>query len=70
MPIKLIILALSFSINVFAESPLEPLKLGTPRETMKSFITLMNKYKTGVSTHDTIGKDKINDAVRTLNLDH
>jgi MscS family membrane protein len=37
---------------IFSESPLTPLKLDSPRDTMKVFMESMNKYKKGVETQN------------------
>ncbi len=55
--------------GVFAsENPLIPVKLDSPRDTMKSFMSAMGDYKTGVEQGKTDKRDRIDDAIRCLNL--
>ncbi|NQZ02051.1 MAG: mechanosensitive ion channel family protein [Bdellovibrionales bacterium] len=54
----------------FARSPLEPLKTDHPRDTMRSYMEAMNDYRKGVKTGDEKLLARLNDAVRTLNLDN
>ncbi len=49
-------------------SPLQPLKLDNPRDTMKSFYSAMNDYRKGVKTGDAVLKERINDALRCMDL--
>ncbi len=49
-------------------NPLAPLKLDSPRDTMRSFMDAMNDFKTGVQTGDESKQKRIDDAVRCLNL--
>ena len=52
---------------IFA-SPLKPIKLESPRDTMKSFINAMNDYRKGVVEKNAALKSRIDDAVRCLDL--
>ncbi|GIX41135.1 MAG: hypothetical protein KatS3mg129_0868 [Leptospiraceae bacterium] len=48
---------------------LRPVKTDTPRDTMRSFIEAMNDYRKGIETNNEKLKLRINDAIRTLNLE-
>ncbi|MDB2426050.1 mechanosensitive ion channel family protein [bacterium] len=58
---------LLFSFNLSA-SPLEPVKLDSPRDTMRTFITSMISYKKGLKNNDEQLISKMDDAIRCLNL--
>ncbi len=66
--LSLIFLFTSFSSLKADTSPLAPVKLDHPRDTMMSFITAMNDYKKGMETDNQNLKNRIDDAVRCLNL--
>lgn len=57
-----------FTSAAFAESPLAPVKLDNPRDTMRTFMTNMNFYRKGVLESDPKAKKKIQVAMRTLDL--
>lgn len=50
-------------------SVLKPIKLESPKDTMKTFIEAMDEYREGIEESNEEKQDRINDAVRTLNLD-
>ena len=47
---------------------LEPIRTDSPRETMKSFMDAMNDYRKGVEAKDPDLQNRIQDAIRTLDL--
>jgi MscS family membrane protein len=49
--------------------PLVHVKTDNPRDTMLSFMTAMNDYRQGMLTQDNLLLGRIDEAVRTLNLD-
>jgi MscS family membrane protein len=51
------------------QNPLKPLKLDSPRDTMRSFMDAMNDYRAGVEKNDPLGKKRVHDAVRCFELD-
>ncbi|MFT5128461.1 MAG: MscS family membrane protein [Rhodothermales bacterium] len=51
------------------QNPLKPLKLDSPRDTMRSFMDAMNDYREGVEKNDPLGKKRVHDAVRCFELD-
>ena len=56
-------------VEVLAEeSPLMPIKLDTPRNTMKSYMSAMADYKHGVETNNKELRNRISDAIRCFNL--
>jgi MscS family membrane protein len=59
--------ALLFPSTVQA-SDLNVVKLDSPRDTMRTFMTAMNDYRRGVEINDNRLKSRIFDAVRCLNL--
>lgn len=61
---------LFFGIPVFAQSPLAPVKVDHPRDTMESFLSAMKDYKNGLVSSDEKLKSRIYDAARTFNLEH
>lgn len=65
----LVLFSISSASTVWAESPLKPVKTESPRGTMKSFLFAMRDYKKGMETGDEKLKLRIEDAIRTLNLD-
>ena len=77
MNIKIMKKQISLAIFVFCiygmfglENPLIPVKLDSPRDTIKSYMLAMNDYKAGVKTGQKDKRDRINDAIRCLNLDN
>lgn len=48
---------------------LKPVKTDSPRDTMRSFYDAMNDYRRGVETGNESLQSRIDDAVRTLNLE-
>lgn len=58
----------SFPNYLGAENPLTPLKLLTPRDSIKIFINSMNEYKSGLELKDETKIYAINKAVKCLNL--
>lgn len=62
MGVFLSLILLSF--NCLANSPLNPVKTDSPRDTMKTFMTAMQDYKQGVENDNPNLKRRINDAVR------
>ncbi|MCB0364604.1 MAG: mechanosensitive ion channel [Bdellovibrionaceae bacterium] len=61
--------AITFNIAAWGESsPLAPVKLDHPRDTMLSYMTAMEDYKQGLETNNDALKDRLNDAIRCLNL--
>lgn len=54
--------------TVYAQNPLTPLKLDSPRDTMKMFIGSMNEYKKGVEKNDENKMLQIENAIRCLDL--
>lgn len=59
---------LVLALACLADSPLAPLKLDHPRDTVHSFIQAMNDYKQGLDTGDKALQSRIDDAARTLDL--
>ena len=55
-------------VGVNAQNPLTPLKLDTPRETLKMFMNSMNEYKKGVDKNDEEKRLQIENATRCLDL--
>lgn len=55
-------------LAVNAQNPLTPLKLDTPRDTLKTFMNSMNDYKKGVEKNDEEKKLQIDNAMRCLDL--
>jgi hypothetical protein len=55
-------------LAVNAQNPLTPLKLDTPRDTLKMFMNSMNDYKKGVDKNDEEKKLQIDNAMRCLDL--
>ncbi len=53
-------------VGIFSETPLTPLKLDSPRDTMQIFMESMNKYKKGVETQNDDLIMEIEKAVRCL----
>ncbi|MEZ4871992.1 MAG: mechanosensitive ion channel [Bdellovibrionales bacterium] len=68
MKFSVLILFLSMLGVPALGSPLKPLKLDSPRDTMKSFYSAMNDYRVGVTTGNKALKNRIHDAVRCLDL--
>ena len=68
MKFYLYILIFIISSGVLAESPLSPIKLNTPRNTMKIFMESMNAYKEGMDKNNSEKKEKIQTAIKCLNL--
>lgn len=64
--VSIFILFLSFGVN--AENPLTPLKLDSPRDTIRIFMNSMNEYKKGVQKNDEEQMLQIEKAVRCLDL--
>lgn len=60
---------LLFSSLCFARSPLEPVRTDNPRDTMVTFMQAMNDYKQGLEGGSEKKLTRIDDAVRTLNLE-
>ncbi|MCB1177928.1 MAG: mechanosensitive ion channel family protein [Leptospiraceae bacterium] len=67
--IKVNLLLVIFYTPAYSENPLTPLKLHSPRDTMKVFITSMNEYKKGVETQNESKIREINKAIRCLDLE-
>ena len=66
---KTFILFFIFSIlPILAENPLTPLKLNSPRKTLKVFLESMNTYKEGLDSNDEEKLKKIQLAVKCLDL--
>ena len=59
---------LVWAVGVNAQNPLTPLKLDTPRETLKMFMNSMNEYKKGVDKNDEEKRLQIENATRCLDL--
>ena len=51
-----------------ADSPLQPIRLDHPRDTMTSYIKAMNDYQEGLTTGDKALVQRIDDAARCLDL--
>ncbi len=67
--ISIILFIYIFSNGLMADSPLTPVKTDSPRDTMKTFIESMNDYRKLKSTDPESANDKLNRAVRTLDLE-
>ncbi|MBP7282759.1 MAG: mechanosensitive ion channel family protein [Leptospiraceae bacterium] len=70
----IVFLLLFFSLQIssqsyIAESPLEPNKFETPRETYSVFLKAMNDYKRGLESKNSQLTAELDTAVRCLNLD-
>ncbi|MCB0355789.1 MAG: hypothetical protein KDD40_02220 [Bdellovibrionales bacterium] len=50
-------------------SPLKPVKLDNPRATMQSYLAAMEDYNRGRKEHNKELLSRINDAMRTMDLD-
>ena len=55
--------------NVFA-NPLQPVKTDSPRDTMKTFMSAMNDYRSGMESGDETKKIRIEDALRCFDVNH
>ena len=64
----LFIVIVALPLRAEATSPLAPVKLDHPRDTMRSFMTAMEDYKKGLGSGDRKQMDRLDDAVRCLNL--
>ena len=67
---KLLIATVLFSPVAWASTPLKPVDLSSPRDTMHTFIQSMNQYKQGVIKSNSELESKIEKAIRTLNLEN
>ena len=59
-------------INVYGEdarNPLQHVRTDNPRDTMQSFMSAMEDYSQGLRLDNALLQDRIDDAVRTLNLE-
>ena len=65
---KLITLLISFWVVTIQASPLTPLKLDHPQDTVRSFYEAMQDYKNGLKLGDDEKLARIQDAIRTLDL--
>lgn len=63
------ILFLVFCLPLSAQTILDYVETESPRATIRSFMTAMSEYREGVVTNDRDKLEKIDDAVRTLNLE-
>lgn len=63
-----ILFFVSFNLSAIAESPLSPVRLENPRDTMRSFMIAMEDYKSGLNQNNEKLKSRLDDAVRTLDL--
>jgi len=63
-------IVIQFSIPqiLFADNPLTPQKLFTPRDSIKIFINSMNEYKLGLENNDESKLNSLNKAIKCLNL--
>lgn len=61
-------LAVLFTFSSFAESPLQPIKLDSPRDTFRSYLSAIEDYKKGLKTGDRKLLQRIDDAVRCFDL--
>ncbi|MBP7283574.1 MAG: mechanosensitive ion channel [Leptospiraceae bacterium] len=59
---------LLFNIEINADNPLTPLKLESPRDTVRIFLNSMNEYKKGIQKNDEEKIFSIETAVRCLDL--
>ncbi len=50
-------------------NPLQPVRTDSPRDTMRTFMEAMEQYRLGIESGNKKLKNKINDAVRCLNLE-
>lgn len=64
----MIVTGLPLKAEATEANPLEPVKTDNPRETMKTFIDAMNKYKKGVVEKDEVLEAYIDRAVRCFDL--
>ena len=62
-------LLLALNTAFSGENPLTPIKLDSPRDTMRSYMSAMSDYNRGMEIGDKELKNRINDAVRCFNLD-
>ena len=51
------------------ENPLMPIKLDSPRDTMRTYMEAMADYKSGIELKDKKLKNRIKDAIRCFNLE-
>jgi MscS family membrane protein len=67
---KIILILLYFFIilGLYSENPLTPLKINSPRQTLKIFLDSMNQYKEGIEREDEEKKLKIEIAIKCLDL--
>lgn len=61
--------AFALTTSLQADSPLKPVKTDSPRDTMRSFLDAMNDYREGKRKGDEAKINRLNDAIRCLNLD-
>lgn len=66
----LFLLILITTFSTYANSPLAPIKVDHPRDTMTSYLNAMNDYKKGLKNDDPHLLARIDDAVRTFNLEN
>jgi MscS family membrane protein len=66
--LNIVIAVFFFQQGVFAENPLTPHRLNSPRETMQVFMDSMNEYKKGIETNNEEKISKIAKAVQCLDL--
>jgi MscS family membrane protein len=57
------------SFPIYSQNILNQVKTGTPRQSVESFITAMNDYREGMVKNDKSKIKRIDDAIRTLNLE-
>jgi MscS family membrane protein len=67
--ILLVFCLLTTGLGQGTRPPLAHVKTDNPRDTMHSFMTAMNDYRQGLLTHDKHLQERIDEAVRTLNLE-
>ena len=66
--LSFLIISLFSYASAAAKGPLAPVKTDSPRDTMRSFMEAMDEYKKGLKTGDKRLQEKIDDAVRCLDL--
>ncbi|MCC5814001.1 MAG: mechanosensitive ion channel [Leptospira sp.] len=54
---------------IYSQNILNQVKTGTPRQTIQTFLSAMNDYREGVIENDKDKMKRIDDAIRTLNLE-
>ena len=63
-----IIIMFLLPLSISATSPLQPIRLDHPRDTMKSYMEAMSDYKRGLTSEKVSLIERLNDAARCFDL--